>query len=86
MLALLELDVQRHGPEPQDVAARGRRVVIPPLGELLPSRELHANRDRFRTELRHVVLVELPHAGHYVFLTQPDRVEREIRTFLTRVR
>jgi non-heme chloroperoxidase len=44
------------------------------------------NRDRMRAELPRVVLIELPHAGHYVFLTQPDRVEHEIRTFLGPIR
>ena len=43
------------------------------------------NRNRIRAELPRAVLVELPHAGHYVFLTQPDRVEREIRRFLGQV-
>jgi len=43
-----------------------------------------ANRNRFRAELKHAVLIELPGAGHYVFLTQPERVEREIRSFLAR--
>jgi non-heme chloroperoxidase len=41
-----------------------------------------AGRDRFRAELAHGVVVELPSAGHYVFLTQPERVEREMRAFL----
>jgi pimeloyl-ACP methyl ester carboxylesterase len=41
-----------------------------------------AGRDRFRAELAHGTVVELPGAGHFVFLTQPERVEREIRAFL----
>jgi pimeloyl-ACP methyl ester carboxylesterase len=41
-----------------------------------------AGRDRFRAEIAHGTVVELPGAGHYVFLTQPERVEREMRSFL----
>ena len=45
-----------------------------------------AGRDRFRAELAHGTVVELPGAGHYVFLTQPERVEREMRAFLAHTR
>jgi pimeloyl-ACP methyl ester carboxylesterase len=45
-----------------------------------------AGRDRFRAEMPHGTVIELTHAGHYVFLTQPDRVEREMRPFLARAR
>ena len=41
-----------------------------------------AGRDRFRAELAHGAVVELPGTGHFVFLTQPERVEREMRAFL----
>lgn len=45
-----------------------------------------AGRDRFRAEVPHGSVVELSDAGHYVFLTQPDRIEREMRAFLARTR
>jgi len=41
-----------------------------------------AGRDRFPAELAHGAVVELPGAGHFVFLTQPERVEREMRALL----
>jgi pimeloyl-ACP methyl ester carboxylesterase len=41
-----------------------------------------AGRDRFRAELAHGTVVELPGATHYLFLSRPDRVEREMRAFL----
>ena len=43
-------------------------------------------RDRFRAQMRHGTIVELSDARHHIFLTQPDRVEREMRNFLARVR
>jgi pimeloyl-ACP methyl ester carboxylesterase len=45
-----------------------------------------AGRDRFRAELAHGTVVELPGATHYVFLSHPDRVEREMRAFLAGAR
>jgi pimeloyl-ACP methyl ester carboxylesterase len=47
---------------------------------------MRAGRDQFRAEVAHGIVVELPGAGHYVFLTQPERVEREMRTFLAHSR
>lgn len=49
-------------------------------------RWLQEGRERFRAELAHATIVELPGAGHKLFLTQPDRVERAMRTFLVRTR
>ena len=43
---------------------------------------MRAGRDQFRAEVAHGTVVELPGAGHFVFLTQPERVEREMRAFL----
>jgi pimeloyl-ACP methyl ester carboxylesterase len=43
-------------------------------------------RDRFRAELAHGTVVELRGATHYVFLSHPDRVEQEMRAFLTTAR
>ena len=45
-----------------------------------------AGRDRFRTELPHGTVVELPGANHYLFQSHPDQVEREMRAFLARTR
>jgi pimeloyl-ACP methyl ester carboxylesterase len=45
---------------------------------------LRAGRERFRTELAHATVIEFPGAGHNIFLTQPDHVEREIRAFLAK--
>jgi pimeloyl-ACP methyl ester carboxylesterase len=45
-----------------------------------------AGRDRFRAELAHGTVVELPGATHYVFLSHPDRIEREMRAFLATTR
>ena len=47
---------------------------------------LQEGRERFRAELAHATIVELPGAGHNLFLTQPDRVARAMRTFLVRAR
>jgi CubicO group peptidase (beta-lactamase class C family)/pimeloyl-ACP methyl ester carboxylesterase/quercetin dioxygenase-like cupin family protein len=44
-----------------------------------------AGHERFRAELAHATVVELADAMHYVFITHPDRVEREMRIFLERV-
>jgi non-heme chloroperoxidase len=43
---------------------------------------MRAGRDQFRAEVAHGTVVELPGAGHYVFRTHPERVEREMRAFL----
>jgi pimeloyl-ACP methyl ester carboxylesterase len=45
-----------------------------------------AGRDRFRAELAHGTVIELPGATHYVFLSHPDRIEREMRAFLATTR
>jgi pimeloyl-ACP methyl ester carboxylesterase len=45
-----------------------------------------AGRDRFRAELAHGTVVELPGATHYVFVSHPDRIEREMRAFLATTR
>lgn len=42
-------------------------------------------RAQFRTGLARGTVVELPGANHFVFLTQPERVEREMRAFLARI-
>lgn len=45
-----------------------------------------AGRDRFRNGMPDATVIELPGAGHFVFLSQPDRVEREMRSFLATIR
>ena len=45
---------------------------------------MRAGREKFRDEVAHGTVVELPGGGHYVFLAQPERVEREMRAFLAR--
>lgn len=43
-------------------------------------------RDRFRAGAPRGTVVELPGAGHYLFITRAERVEREMRDFLSRIR
>jgi pimeloyl-ACP methyl ester carboxylesterase len=43
-------------------------------------------RDRFRADLVHGTVIELHGADHYVFLTNPDQVERAMRDFITQLR
>ncbi|HUQ82637.1 MAG TPA: hypothetical protein VM076_15920, partial [Gemmatimonadaceae bacterium] len=40
------------------------------------------NRRQLRLALPRARIVELPQASHYVFISDADHVEREIRTFL----
>jgi pimeloyl-ACP methyl ester carboxylesterase len=41
-----------------------------------------AGRERFRAEIARGTVVELRGATHYLFLSHPDRAEREMRAFL----
>jgi pimeloyl-ACP methyl ester carboxylesterase len=43
-------------------------------------------RDRFRAELVHGTVIELHGADHYVYLTNPDQVERAMRDFIAQLR
>lgn len=70
-----------------------RRIAAPALGIFFlrpvtgaPLNSAQAAIARFRAGLPSATVIELPDASHYVFLSQPDAVERAMRVFLARTR
>lgn len=67
-----------------------RPVQLTPEQERAETQGLRAlvrwDRDRFRAQVPNSRVVLLPDAHHYVFLSNPDRVYREVRSFLDATR
>ncbi|HLL82120.1 MAG TPA: alpha/beta hydrolase [Longimicrobium sp.] len=67
-----------------------RPVQLTPEQERVETHDLRAlvqwDRDRFRAQVPNSRTVLIPGAHHFIFLSNPDRVYREVRTFLAATR